>query len=54
VNEEKEKEKDATMVNFGKIILGARGVQALLSVVVLGLMAYGTSLPPRHSVHVHG
>jgi hypothetical protein len=23
-----------------------RGVQAVLSIVVLGLMAYGTSLPP--------
>ncbi|KAL1601553.1 hypothetical protein SLS60_006468 [Paraconiothyrium brasiliense] len=36
------------MVNFGKIILGARGVQALLSVVVLGLMAYVASWWTSH------
>ncbi|KAF2443647.1 hypothetical protein P171DRAFT_432859 [Karstenula rhodostoma CBS 690.94] len=36
------------MVNWGKIVLGARGLQALLSVVILGLMAYVASWWSTH------
>ncbi|KAF9732009.1 hypothetical protein PMIN02_000372 [Paraphaeosphaeria minitans] len=36
------------MVNAGKIILGARAVQVLLSVIVLGLMAYVASWWSSH------
>lgn len=39
------------MANFNKILLGVRALQALLSVVVLGLMAYGSSPSPTPPTH---
>lgn len=40
-------------VSFDKVLLGARGVQALLAVVVLGLMAYGMFTLVLNCYHEH-